>query len=67
MTVIQRLVIGKVMFDSENGKARMVFDRDSRFDCIDLTPEDVDQIAEFFNGVIRSYHVREYRLRGEPE
>lgn len=63
MTVKQKLVIGEdaVTFDSENGKTNMIVDRVSFYDRVELTIEDVEALAEFFNSVIRSYHVHEYR------
>ena len=63
MTVRQKLVIGEdtVTFDSENGKTNMIVDRVSFYDRVELSIEDVEALVEFFNGVIRQYHVHEYR------
>lgn len=59
MTVIQKLSVNAVTFTYSNGKASMTTGGTMTHD---LSIEDVETIAEFLNGIVRNYHVRDYRF-----
>ena len=61
MTTVQKIFIGPISFDYSDGKAGLLVDNGT-FERIDLTIEDVETIAEFLNGIVRNYHVRDYRF-----
>lgn len=59
MVVVQKLTVNAVTFTYTNGKAYMILGGTK---TVDLSIEDVETIAEFLNGVVRNYHVRDYRF-----
>lgn len=61
MTTAQKITVGPVSFYYSDGKADLLVDNGT-YERINLTIEDVETIAEFLNGIVRNYHVRDYRF-----
>ena len=62
MTTAQKITVGPVSFRYSNGKADLLVEHEKAFECVVLTIEDVETIAEFLNCIVRNYHVRNYRF-----
>ena len=63
MTVIQECKINTIAFTYSAGKTSLKVPLGGASSRIfDLSIEDVETIAEFLNGVVRNYHVRDYRF-----